>query len=105
MRFYLFLVNFFIFLNFNKKMNNIISNPSTIISAVNEQQKTTSTLSDLISGNQLFTGGAGLVGVGIILSYFRRLSLIGKDVLKRRFISRLELDNTDMFIYLNHLNN
>jgi hypothetical protein len=45
--------------------------------------------------NPLFTGGAGLMGLGVLLSFGRRLSLIGTSLLKRKFISRLELDNTD----------
>ncbi|CAK5050014.1 unnamed protein product [Meloidogyne enterolobii] len=78
-------------------MDNLLSNPSTIIDATNSiSGQQGRTFSELIGSNPLFTGGAGLVGVGIILSYFRRLSLIGKELLKRKFISRLELDNTDI---------
>uniref|UniRef100_A0A915N5I3 BCS1 N-terminal domain-containing protein n=1 Tax=Meloidogyne javanica TaxID=6303 RepID=A0A915N5I3_MELJA len=79
-------------------MDNLLSNPSTIIDATNSvvNGPEGKTFSQLIGSNPLFTGGAGLVGVGIILSYFRRLSLIGKELLKRKFISRLELDNTDI---------
>uniref|UniRef100_A0A915MUH1 BCS1 N-terminal domain-containing protein n=1 Tax=Meloidogyne javanica TaxID=6303 RepID=A0A915MUH1_MELJA len=78
-------------------MDNLLSNPSTLIDATNSiNGQGGKTFSELISSNPLFTGGAGLVGVGIILSYFRRLSLIGKELLKRKFISRLELDNTDI---------
>jgi len=82
-------------------MDNLLSNPSTIIDATNSvvNGPEGKTFSQLIGSNPLFTGGAGLVGVGIILSYFRRLSLIGKELLKRKFISRLELDNTDMFVF------
>uniref|UniRef100_A0A1I8B3K3 Mitochondrial chaperone BCS1 n=1 Tax=Meloidogyne hapla TaxID=6305 RepID=A0A1I8B3K3_MELHA len=74
-------------------MNNL--NPSSLIETTNSIGNEKSFF-ELFSGNPLFTGGAGLVGVGVILSYFRRLSLIGKELLKRRFISRLELDNTDI---------
>uniref|UniRef100_A0A915NT27 NADH:ubiquinone reductase (H(+)-translocating) n=1 Tax=Meloidogyne floridensis TaxID=298350 RepID=A0A915NT27_9BILA len=80
-------------------MDNLLLNPSTLIDATNSiNGQGGKTFSELIGSNPLFTGGAGLVGVGIILSYFRRLSLIGKELLKRKFISRLELDNTDMFV-------
>ena len=78
---------------------NIISNPSSIINTANSVNGHEKTFFELFSGNPLFTGGAGLVGVGVILSYFRRLSIIGKELLKRRFISRVELDNTDMFVF------
>lgn len=49
----------------------------------------------LITQNPLFTGGAGLMGIGVVLSFARRFSLVSTEFLKRRFISRLELDNTD----------
>jgi hypothetical protein len=69
----------------NNEINEIATSTGVIITA-----KATSVME-----NQLFTGGAGLMGIGILLSFGRRLSLIGTSLLKRKFISRLELDNTD----------
>lgn len=54
------------------------------------------------TANPLFTGGAGLMGVGLLLGYGRKLAGLGAAVLRRRFVSTLELSNEDQFSLLKH---
>uniref|UniRef100_A0A914IFR5 Mitochondrial chaperone BCS1 n=1 Tax=Globodera rostochiensis TaxID=31243 RepID=A0A914IFR5_GLORO len=52
-------------------------------------------LFDTFAANPLFTGGAGLMGVGVLFNYGRKLALVGASVLRRKYVSTLELSNED----------
>jgi hypothetical protein len=81
-------------------MNNLLATSakkdSVNVNKLEEEVSTTKKgIIESMMDNPLFTGGAGLMGFGLVLSFGRKISLIGSSFLKRRFISSLEVDNTD----------
>ncbi|KAL3103743.1 hypothetical protein niasHS_001345 [Heterodera schachtii] len=52
-------------------------------------------LLDAFTANPLFTGGAGLMCVGVLFNYGRKLAMVGASVLRRKYVSTLELSNED----------
>lgn len=48
-----------------------------------------------LSQNPLFSAGAGLAGLGILAQVGRRFLIIGNTVVRRKFISKLQITNEE----------
>jgi hypothetical protein len=51
---------------------------------------------DNLAANPIFSGGAGLAGIGIAMALSRRAIILGNAILRRAFIRSLELSNENV---------